>query len=440
MIRLVKGFHDILPDETPKWSFIIETARATLERFGFREIIPPIMEKTQLFQRGIGEVTDIVEKEMYTFEDRGGESLSLRPEATAGILRAVAEHSLLRKGALLKVYAIGPMFRRERPSKGRFRQFFQVDAEVLGDDSPFTDAETIAAAHAIMVNIGATGLIMEINSVGCKQCRTGFRTVLRQFLEPFLAELCPDCQRRYHTNPLRIIDCKVPRCSEIALNAPMITDSLDDACRSHFESVRRALDILKIPYRLEPRMVRGLDYYTRTAFEIVHDELGRTKAVGGGGRYDNLLAELGGPDESGIGFAIGLERLAMGITDDDPRFSRTTDVFVAVLGENARDEGFRLVHELRAAGFSAEERYTGASLKSQMKVADKIGARCVIMIGDDELTRQEVTFRDMLTKEQMSIARDSLISCLKGRLDSVSGSTGSATRQLKTTANQIELL
>jgi histidyl-tRNA synthetase len=413
MIQLIKGFHDILPDDTPKWSFIVETARTTLERFGFREIIPPIMEKTQLFQRGIGEVTDIVEKEMYTFEDRGGESLSLRPEATAGILRAVAEHSLLRKGSLLKVYSIGPMFRRERPSKGRFRQFFQVDAETLGDDSPFTDAEIIAAAHAIMTNIGAAGLIMEINSVGCRQCRTDFRAVLKQFLEPFLGELCGDCQRRYHTNPLRVIDCKVPRCSEIAAKAPLILDSLDDACRSHFEGVRAALDILKIPYRVEPHMVRGLDYYTRTAFEIVHEELGRTKAVGGGGRYDNLLAELGGPDEPGIGFAIGLERLAMGIPDDDPRFSPSMDVFVAALGDRARGEGFRVVHELRAAGFSAEVRYSGGSLKSQMKVADRVRAKWVAMIGDDELTRREVTFRDMRTKEQKAIGRDSLIDFLK---------------------------
>jgi histidyl-tRNA synthetase len=416
MIRLVKGFHDILPDETPKWSFIVETARTTLERFGFREIIPPIMEKTELFQRGIGEVTDIVEKEMYTFDDRGGESLSLRPEATAGILRSVAEHSLLRKDSLLKVYAIGPMFRRERPSKGRFRQFFQVDAEVLGDDSPYADAETIAAAHAVMTNIGAGGLIMEINSVGCRECRAGFRSVLRTFLDPYLEELCGDCRRRYHTNPLRILDCKVPRCSEIALTAPLITDSLDDSCKSHFESVRRALDILKIPYRFDPRMVRGLDYYTRTAFEIVHEELGRSKAVGGGGRYDDLLGELGGPDVSGIGFAIGLERLALGIPDDDPRFSRHTDVFVAIVGESSREEGFRLVHELRSAGIGTEARYSGASLKSQMKVADKICARYVIMVGDEELTRREVTVRNMKSKEQTSVVMESLVSHLKARL------------------------
>jgi histidyl-tRNA synthetase len=426
MIKLVKGFHDILPDEMPKWSFIRQTARAALERFGFREIIPPIMERTELFARGIGEVTDIVEKEMYTFEDRGGESLSLRPEATAGILRAVAEHSLLRKEPLLKVYAIGPMFRRERPSKGRFRQFFQVDAEILGDDSPFTDAEIIAAAHAMVTDIGAANLIMEVNSVGCRNCREGYRSLLRAFLEPYLGELCGDCQRRYHTNPLRILDCKVPRCAEIALDAPVITESLDQPCREHFKAVQVALETLEIPYRLEPRMVRGLDYYTRTAFEIVHGELGRTKAVGGGGRYDNLLAELGGPDVSGIGFAIGLERLAMGLPDDDPRFARSVDVYVAILGEQAMHEGFRLVNTLRRAGISVESRYSGTGLKSQMKAADKVSARRVIMIGDDELARQELTVRDMNTKQQTQVSMGDIVTYLLSLPEDPPSGRGSA--------------
>ena len=413
MIRLVRGFHDILPDETPKWAFIVETAKKTLERFGFKEIMPPVMERTELFQRGIGELTDIVEKEMYTFEDRGGDSLSLRPEATAGILRAVAEHSLLQRDALLKLYCVGPMFRRERPSKGRFRQFFQIDAEVLGDDSPFTDAETIAAAHGIMSGLGASGLMMEVNSVGCNTCRGEYRSLLRAFFEKYLGELCPDCQRRYRGNPLRILDCKVDRCSEIARNAPVITDHLDRACLEHFQLVQEGLSLLGIPYRIEPRMVRGLDYYTRTAFEIVHEELGRSKAVGGGGRYDYLLKELGGPDASGIGFAIGLERLAMGLPDDDPRFSRSVHVYVAVVGESARSEGFRIVNTIRTAGISAETRYSGSSLKAQMKVADKLGARFVIMIGDDELNRREVTVRDMTTKEQMRIGMDQVVGFLQ---------------------------
>jgi histidyl-tRNA synthetase len=414
MIRLVKGFHDILPDETPKWAFIVQSARSTLERFGFREIIPPVMERSELFERGIGQVTDIVEKEMYTFEDRSGDLLSLRPEATAGILRAVAEHTLLHRDALLKLYTIGPMFRRERPSKGRFRQFFQINAEVLGDDSPYLDAETIAAAYQIMANIGATGLIMEINSVGCSQCREIYRQKLRAYLKDVLGDLCPDCVRRYEVNPLRILDCKVPQCVELAKGAPLITDSLDEACRTHFAQVREGLDSLEIPYRLEPRMVRGLDYYTRTAFEIIHDELGKSKAVGGGGRYDNLLKELGGPDASGIGFAIGIERLSMSMSDDDPRFARTIDCYVAILGEQARAEGLRIVDKLRRAGYAAETRYMHMSLKAQMKLADKLGARKVVMLGDDELIRREATVRDMRTKNQISVPLDEIVRGVEG--------------------------
>ncbi|MFH0823898.1 MAG: histidine--tRNA ligase [Pseudomonadota bacterium] len=414
MVKLIKGFHDILPDQTPKWSFITSTARTTLERFGFREIIPPVMERTELFQRGIGEVTDIVEKEMYTFEDRNGDSLSLRPEATAGILRAVAEHALLRKEPVLKLFSIGPMFRRERPSKGRFRQFFQINAEVLGEDSPLTDAETIAAAHAIMTNIGAQGLIMEINSVGCSVCRPEYRRVLQDFLRDRLEELCPDCRRRYHRNPLRILDCKVPECEAIARECPVITESLDGPCIEHFDAVRDALDMIGIPYRVESGMVRGLDYYTRTAFEIVHDELGRTKAVGGGGRYDNLLKDLGGPEAGGIGFAMGVERLAMGLSDDDPRFRGTLDAYVAAVGDDALGPAFKLTASLRREGYSVEARYNTRSLKSHMKTADKLGARRVIMIGNEELARGEVTIRDMRTKDQKAIPVEAASDYLRG--------------------------
>lgn len=413
MIRLVKGFHDILPDEAAKWAFVTGSARTVLERFGFREIITPIMERTELFERGIGQVTDIVEKEMYTFEDRGGESLTLRPEATAGILRAVAEHSLLHRDSLLKLYTMGPMFRRERPSKGRFRQFFQINAECLGDDSPYTDAETIAAAFMIMQNIGASGLVIEVNSVGCANCRASYREVLKDYLKGYLNELCPDCQRRYEVNPLRILDCKVARCEEIAKGAPLITDSLDQPCKEHFNQVQSALRELKVPYRVEPRMVRGLDYYTRTAFEVIHEELGRSKAVGGGGRYDNLLKELGGPDASGIGFAIGLERLSMGLQDDDSRFARSLDFYVASLGDEARKTGLNIVHQLRQAGFSAETRYSNMSLKAQMKLADKLAAKKVIMVGEDELKRRQVTVRDMATKEQISVPLDRIAMHIK---------------------------
>lgn len=414
MITLVKGFHDILPEQTAKWAFIMQTARNSLERFGFREIIPPIMEKTELFERSIGEVTDIVEKEMYTFEDRGGEFLSLRPEATAGILRAVAEHSLLSRDPFLKLYTIGPMFRRERPSKGRFRQFFQINAEVLGNDSPFTDAETIAAAYSIMSDIGASDLMMEINSVGCAQCRENYRVELRKYLHPYLSELCGDCLRRYNSNPLRILDCKASTCSEIASRAPILLDSLDDSCRQHFHEVQEVLKVLGIPFELEPRLVRGLDYYTRTAFEIIHNELGRSKAVGGGGRYDKLLNQLGGEDVSGIGFAIGIERLALTVPDSDPSFSRRLDVYLAILGDTARKLGAKLANDLRCKGFTVEIRYSQMSLKAQMKLADKLGAKKVIMLGDDECNRGELTVRDMQTKQQVLIMIEQIVDYLQG--------------------------
>jgi len=414
MIQLVKGFHDILPKDSGKWAHVFNTARKTLKKFGFKEIVTPIMEKTELFQRGIGELTDIVEKEMYTFEDRGGETLSLRPEATAGILRSVVEHSLLHQDPVLKLFSIGPMFRRERPSKGRFRQFYQIDAEILGDDSPYTDAEAIAAAHAVMASIGAKGLIIEINSLGCRECRPKFREVLKRYFEKYFSELCPDCQRRLSTNPLRVLDCKVPSCNEIAFRAPVITESLDEPRKEHFAQVKEALTIAGIPYTVEPKMVRGLDYYSRTAFEIVHDELGRSKAVGGGGRYDTLVSELGGPDVSGIGFAIGVERLIMGMPDDDSWSGAGVDFYVAILGERCRPAAFSIIHKLRAAGFSVESRNTPMSLKAQMKLADKLKAARVVILGENELERGEVTVRDMAGKQQSTVNIDGLIEHFQG--------------------------
>ncbi len=414
MIQLVKGFHDILPKDSGKWAHVFHTASKTLEKFGFREIVTPIMEKTELFQRGIGELTDIVEKEMYTFEDRGGETLSLRPEATAGILRSVVEHSLLQRDPVLKLFSIGPMFRRERPSKGRFRQFYQIDAEILGDDSPYTDAEAIAAAHAIMAGIGAKGLLIEINSLGCQECRPRFRALLKLYFEKYFSDLCPDCRRRLSTNPLRVLDCKVPSCNELAFGAPLISESLDEACEQHFTQVMEALTVAGIPFGVEPKMVRGLDYYSRTAFEIVHDELGQSKAVGGGGRYDTLVSELGGPQVSGIGFAIGVERLIMGMPEDASGFGVGVDFYVAVLGERCRPAAFSIIHRLRAARFSVESRNTPMSLKAQMKLADKLKAAKVVILGEDELERGEVTVRDMTGKQQSSVNIDVLVEHFQG--------------------------
>ncbi len=413
MIQLIKGFHDVLPPETEKWAYIIAKARDNLRRFGFREIIIPIMEKTELFRRGIGEVTDIVEKEMYSFIDRSGESLSLRPEATAGILRAVVEHSLLRQDPVLKLFSIGPMFRRERPSKGRYRQFYQINAEILGDDSPFTDADIISVAHSIMTEIGAKSIVIEINSVGCRACRSTYREALRSYLKPHIFRLCPDCQRRYDLNPLRILDCKQEQCRDISREAPLIIDYLDPSCQNHFAEVQEILDVLDIPYRVEPRLVRGLDYYTRTAFEIIHDQLGRSKAVGGGGRYDSLLRELGGDEVSGIGFAIGIERVTLGI-EECCSLEHEADVYVAILGDKVRKTGIKLVNALRKSGLCVETRYTPMSLKAQMKLADKLRSRLVVMIGEDELRKGAATVRNMRTKEQVSVKMEELVSYLQG--------------------------
>lgn len=414
MINLIKGFHDILPDESLKWAFIKNKARSCLQRFGFREIVTPIMEKTELFRRGIGQATDIVEKEMYSFDDIGGESLSLRPEATAGILRSVVEHSLLRHEPILKIFSIGPMFRRERPSKGRFRQFFQINAEVLGDDSPLTDAETILVAVSMLHDIGARNFSVEINSVGCKDCRTTYRSELRRFLQASFNSLCPDCQRRFETNPLRILDCKEPECIRVSADAPLISDWLDASCRDHFDQVKTALDSVGVTYRVEPRLVRGLDYYSRTAFEFVHSKLGRTKAIGGGGRYDSLIAELGGPSVSGIGFGIGIERLAMNLPDENALFQRKIDVFIAIIGSDARGPCFGIANQLRKSGLSVEARYSDMSLKAQMKVADRLGATWVIMVGENELSQGLFTIRNMKTKNQLLVELSGIEHVVRG--------------------------
>ncbi|MGC8657558.1 MAG: histidine--tRNA ligase [Desulfomonilaceae bacterium] len=414
MITLIKGFHDILPDQSSKWAFIIGKARNCLERFGFREIITPIMERTELFQRGIGQTTDIVEKEMYTFTDISGDSLSLRPEATAGILRSVVEHSLLRQEPVLKLFSIGPMFRRERPSKGRFRQFFQINAEVLGDNSPLTDAETILTATSIVQAIGAQNCSVEINSVGCRNCRNTYKNELKKFIRPSLNSLCPDCQRRFETNPLRILDCKEAGCIAVCKDAPLIGDWLDPDCKDHFDQVKNALEAINVDFRVEPRLVRGLDYYTRTAFELVHSDLGRSKAVGGGGRYDSLIAELGGPDVSGIGFGIGIERLAMNLEDQGHPVQREIDVFIAIIGEQARSSCFGLANRLRENGLSVEARYSDMSLKAQMKLADRLGAQWVVMVGENELAQGQVTIRNMKTKEQFLVTLDEIEHRVRG--------------------------
>jgi len=403
IINTVRGFKDILPREAGRWQFVEQTAREIFSAFGFNEIRIPIVEKTDLFKRGIGEATDIVEKEMYTFLDRGNEYLTLRPEATAGVIRSFIEHSLHAEDAVTKLYTFGPMFRRERPQKGRYRQFHQIDAEILGVDDPRIDAELILMLMHFLAAVGLAGSKLEINSLGCKDCRPVFRKMITDFVRGKEAGFCPDCTRRMDTNPLRIFDCKVETCREIMVDAPVVLDALCETCRVHFAQFQEALTLFALPFEINPRMVRGLDYYTKTAFEITTELLGAQNAVAGGGRYDGLVKDLGGPDTPGIGFAIGFERLVALMHAHDEDFFGRPDLFIAALGAEAQGMAFALCNKLRLAGIRTEMDYAGKSLKSQMKRADKFKCRYAMIIGDQEIANNQAMLRDMEESKQAPV-------------------------------------
>jgi histidyl-tRNA synthetase len=403
-IQAVKGTKDILPDEVAAWHRIEGTARALFALYGYREVRTPVFEPTELFARSIGQETDIVSKEMYTFEDRDGGSLTLRPEATAGIVRAVIEHNLVSTDPALRVYTMGPMFRRERPQKGRYRQFHQVNVEVFGVTSPSVDVEVIEMALRYLEACGLTDYELVLNSVGDAKCRPAYVETLRAALRAQASRLCADCQRRTETNPLRVLDCKVPEDQPVIESLPKISEHLCDECRAHFAEVRRELELLKIPYRVSHRLVRGLDYYVRTTFEVVSGELGAQNSVLGGGRYDGLVKEVGGPDIPGIGFALGMERLIMLVPPvaTDAR----CEVFLAPLVPEARDFALRLQRQLRKAAVSVLMDHEGRGLKSQMRRADKLGARLVAIMGEDELKEARWTIRDMKTGAQEPVGLD----------------------------------
>jgi len=403
-VRAVKGTRDILPDEVAAWHHIEAAAHRLFLRYGYREIRTPVFEETDLFARGIGNETDIVSKEMYTFDDRDGSSLTLRPEATAGIVRAVIEHNLMNTDPALKVYTTGPMFRRERPQKGRYRQFHQVNVEVFGVTSPSADVEVVEMALGYLQGCGLTQYELVLNSVGDAKCRPAYIETLRTALRAQKDKLCGDCQRRTETNPLRVLDCKVPQDQPVIESLPKISDHLCDECRAHFAEVRRELELLGIPYRLSHRLVRGLDYYVRTTFEVLSGELGAQNSVLGGGRYDGLVKQLGGPDIPGIGFALGMERLVM-LIPPVPVASRC-EVFLAALVPEARDFALRLQRQLRKAGLSVMMDHEGRGLKSQMKRADKLGARFVAILGEDEMAKARWTIRDMKASTQEEVGLD----------------------------------
>jgi len=416
MIQLIRGFKDILPGESERWQYIERTAVELFHNFGYREIRIPIMERTELFARSIGENTDIVEKEMYTFPDRKGQLLTLRPEATASVVRSYIQHKLYARDPIQKVYVIGPMFRRERPQKGRYRQFYQIDAEVFGVAEPYVDAQLIHMLVTLCQRLDVPDVHVVINSLGCPRCRPGFREALARMLAEVSGQLCSDCVRRSTRNPLRVLDCKVPACQEAIGDAPAMVDYLCDDCRAHFAEVRDTLTRASIPHRVNPRLVRGLDYYTRTAFELQTGALGAQSAVCGGGRYDGLVKALGGPDIPAIGFAIGFDRLVEIAGLNGRQFADGPQLFIAPIGDAGRRQACQWSLELGAAGVAVELEMTTRSLKSQMKRAHRMHAAHVLIVGDDELAKGAAVLRNMATKEQSEIPIEDLVGNLRTRL------------------------
>ena len=412
-ITSIRGFKDILPGETEKWAFVEEKAREIFANFGIREIKIPILEKTELFKRGIGETTDIVEKEMYTFRDRGDEYVTLRPEATASVIRAYLEHNIHKSEPLTKLFTIGPMFRRERPQKGRFRQFHQINVEMIGQEDPRVDAELMLMLVEFLSTVGLSHLKLEINSLGCPLCRPAFRETVISFLRGKENGLCPDCRRRLETNPLRIFDCKVETCREIISSAPVILDFICDECKEHFETVKEYLTTFDISFEINPKMVRGLDYYTKTAFEVITESSGAQNAVAGGGRYDGLSKELGGEDIPGIGFAIGFERLVSMIPAKKEDFVKHPRLFIAALGEDAQRFAFTLTNKLRVAGIRTEMDLSDKSLKSQMKRSNKLGCHYTLIVGQKEIEENKAELRNMEKGTQETLELDNTDNIIK---------------------------
>jgi histidyl-tRNA synthetase len=399
-IQTIRGFRDILPEEAQKWWYVERTAREIIGLFGFKEVRLPILEQTALFARSIGETTDIVEKEMYSFVDKSGDSLSLRPEATAGMVRMFIQHSLYHQPLAAKLFTIGPMFRRERPQKGRYRQFYQIDVEMFGSVHALADAELIYMLDTILKKLKVSAYELHLNSLGCKNCREPFKEALKGFLEDKHTQLCADCQRRRTLNPLRVFDCKKEQCKTVLKDAPLITDYLCEKCKEHFSQLKGYLKELNITYILDPYLVRGLDYYTRTIFEVIIPGIGAQSAVAGGGRYDNLVEMLGGKPTPAIGFAIGMDRLLPCVPE--PK-ERERPFFLALLGEEAVKEGLKWAKILRTNGIWTEIDYRLGSLKSQLNRANHLNALLVLIIGEDEIKQRRAILRNMDTKKQIEV-------------------------------------
>ena len=416
-IQSIKGVKDILPGEVEKWRWVEITAHNVFSRYGFGEIRIPIFEYTNLFTRGIGETTDIVEKEMYTFKDRNGDKITLRPEGTASTVRSYIENKMYNPPGLVKLYYIGPMFRYERPQAGRFRQFYQIGVEAMDSAEPSLDAELIGMVMDFLGRLGLKGLELQLNTLGCSKCRSAYRKILKGAIYDHLNGLCKNCQERYERNPLRVLDCKVEHDQIVAQGLPKTADHICDACKNHFKDVIKFLESAKIPYILNPNLVRGLDYYNRTAFEIISAGLGAQNAVCGGGRYDTLVEEFGGPSTPCFGFAIGFERLISLIPPEKTDgLLQNPDIFVVSLGGAARTESFKIIQKLRREGIAAERTSEEGSMKSQMRKANKAECRFVLIIGENEIESGEYVLKSMKDGSQSNISIGSAITEIKNLL------------------------
>ena len=407
----IKGTLDLLPKESCKTQYIEAAVREIAENYGFSEMRTPVFEHTELFQRSVGETTDVVQKEMYTFEDKGGRSITLRPEGTAGAARAFLEHGLFNDALPQKIYYLTSCYRYEKPQAGRLREFHQFGVESFGAGTPAADAEIISLAHAVFRYLGVQNLTLEINSIGCPECRKKFQEALKAYFESYREQLCDTCKSRLERNPMRILDCKSPVCSEIAAGAPKILDFLCDDCRAHFDAVQKYLQAMDIAFTVNPTIVRGLDYYTRTVFEFVSSEIGAQGTVCGGGRYDGLLEELGGKPMPACGFGMGIERLlllmeAQGVPFPEPK---KCDVYLVSMGEEAGLKAAALAEQLREEGLSAQFDTVGRGLKAQMKYADKLGAAYTVVLGDAELESRRVNLKNMRDGTQTELSLDDFV-------------------------------
>jgi histidyl-tRNA synthetase len=424
MIKAVRGTRDLLPPDTDLWNRVDAKVRDVFARYNYHEIRTPVFEDTQLFARSVGEETDIVSKEMFTWEDKAraqsekAQSLTLRPEATAGVVRAYIEHGLDKKGTLHKLYVIGPQFRRERPQKGRYRQFYQIDAEIIGppsagSESPLRDAELLEMLTTLLDEVGLRDWQLQLNSVGCAEDRARYNQALREALKPVGHLMCADCQRRAETNPLRVLDCKVPEDQPIIEKLPKISEYLDEPCREHFAAVRLMLDAVGITYTINERMVRGLDYYTRTTFEFTHGGLGAQSAVLGGGRYDGLSESLDGPKAPGIGFAIGEDRLILALQSQGEIVTEKVQAYIAPLGAGMNVHALKLARELRRAGISADIGDETFRLKKSFESAEKAGARFIVIVGENEVAAGRFAVKNLASGEQLQVPRAELAAHLK---------------------------